>query len=333
MRAIFIVLSLLFCFSIYASCVDELRLTGLEVEKLRRKTGLFYVQNKSGQFVPSGQLLYQPKKIYTIQYFDNHFGEYHRQYLEYYTYDRLKNYLNMNANKFKKLGYEKKVIGKSVKGNDLFVLMPKKIDISKKTHVIFGRHHGDEGTANWIIEGFLNKSLHLKNQNWLRDNQVIVYPMINPDGAIVQTRYNANGYDLNREWRVSPGDEVDEVKTIHTHLRRFLNKLQSVPVLLDMHGSKTQDFVYRVKKYFFSRSYFNMQQSFIDRLGVYDIWQNGRYKLSNGSEGMARIVLGRQGFNMLTHETIKNISIFNNRTTNTLKSQGHAIYNSIVDLY
>ncbi len=33
------------------------------------------------------------------------------------------------------------------------------MDLTKKTIVMFGRHHGDEGTANWIIEGFFKRFL------------------------------------------------------------------------------------------------------------------------------------------------------------------------------
>jgi hypothetical protein len=107
-------------------------------------------------------------------------------------------------------------------------------------------------------------------------------------------------------------------------------------VALDMHGSFTEDFIYRVKKNYVSRDFFNQQQNFIDELSAYDFWQNGNEKKSNGDPAMARLVLiDHYKKNAMTHESIRNISKNNNegRSLESLKDQGHALIKTIQNLY
>ena len=103
-----------------------------------------------------------------------------------------------------------------------------------------------------------------------------------------------------------------------------------------MHGSFTEDFIYRVKKDYVSSGFFIHQQKFIDELSSYDKWQRGNFQLSNGHKKMARIVLiNSYKFNALTHETPRDIKINNSRgrTKADLFKQGSAIFSSIIRLY
>jgi hypothetical protein len=263
------------------------------------------------------------------------FERYNKTHVEYYRYAHIIKYLNRIKAKLSSLGYKIKVIGKSLKGRDLYAVYPNQISSAKKTVVMFGRHHGDEGTANWIIEGFMNELL-TKNTDWFRTNQLVLYPMVNPDGAEAQTRHNSKGADLNRSWSYNASGDVDEIKTYHAHLRILLAQTSKVSIVLDMHGSFTEDFIYRVDQNFRGRAYHAHQQQFIDELKMYDPFQFGNFQISNGHPKMARIVMVKNyGLHALTHETPRDVKLRNNRgrSKQTLMDQGVAVMTSIRNLY
>lgn len=259
--------------------------------------------------------------------------EYNQRYLEYYEYSHLQAFLLKTRSSFQKRSYKTEVIGQSVQGRDLYFVGPEKIDSDKKIIVMLGRHHGDEGTANWIIEGFINKVLE-KDSSFFENYQLLLYPMINPDGAQSMRRYNANARDLNREWNPDPKKSRDEAGIIQRHLMSIISQYKKqVSYVLDMHGSHTEDFIYRVPKDFLGEEFFYEQQKFIDTLSRYDRWQNGRYHLSKGHQNMARIFFVRDfQLNALTHETIKNLPLAAGRAKDDLFSQGQAIAYTLQDL-
>lgn len=326
----------LFSIELRANCVHESFLTGFELKQLPQKSN-YYVEIDD-RFHRLNELdKIDETKTYLVQEShtsDEHGQEgsrssYNKKYLEYYEYEHMQNYLSRISSTLMARQYQYQVIGKSVQGRDLYAVTPKTIDPHKKTVLMFGRHHGDEGTANWIIEGFLNQFL---SQH--QDYQLILYPMVNPDGAAEQKRYNSNGRDLNRVWSSSFADSKDEVQTIHRHLEPLLSSLHQIVISLDMHGSFTEDFIYRVDRNFISQQFFQAQEDFIAQLGKYDNFQNGSFQTSNGHPKMSRIMLIKNyGLNAMTHESIRDIKIGQNRTIASLKNQGQAILQTISDLY
>lgn len=327
--------------SVYCACVNERIVLGSEIKELSKQYDV-YVESEDATFkkIKADKLI--PIKLYHAQLLpksnkehkslsSDPIARYNQRYVEYYTYPRMVKYLANSASMLSDNGYELSKVGESLGGRDLFYVGPKIFDPNKKTIVMFGRHHGDEGTANWIIEGFLNRYFTTK----LNDKfQLLLYPMINPDGAMDMIRYNRNGRDLNRSWDANSGR--DEIVSIHGHLKSRLEKLQNVVIALDMHGSFTEDFIYRVDRGFKGDSFYEMQQRFIDELGIYDPWQASNFTLSNGHPGMARIVLiSHYQLNAMTHESIRNIPLRNNRNRGKqdLLDQGVAVAQAIENLY
>ena len=342
MTKLLILLSVVVSSLAYSKCVHEKDLLGSEILNISLEHNVF-VSTEGARFVPSSQIRLIKNKKYTVQIFDKSFSvtkskdphnEYNRKYVKYYTYARMQNYLKSNKILIESAGYEVRVVGKSIEGRDLFAVTPKAVT-NKKTILMLGRHHGDEGTANWIIEGFFNE--YLSNKTFRDTYQLILYPMVNPDGTEAHTRYNANGRDLNRSWHKSLLRSYDESKIIHKDLKNFMKKIKDqVFIALDMHGSFSEDFIYRVKKNYVSRDFFNKQQEFIDELGSYDTWQNGNDKKSNGDPAMARLVLiNHYKKNAMTHETIRNITKNNNlgRNLQSLQNQGLSLIKTIQNLY
>jgi hypothetical protein len=346
MTKLLILLSIFISSNLLAECVHERTIYGSDLIKLADKHEVF-IESKNAQYIHLSKLKVELAKKYTVQLFDkvistrgsvknsnDPHAEYNRKYLEYYTYARMQKYIQDNKEKIQEAGYEVRVVGKSIRHRELYAITPKVLK-DKKTILMFGRHHGDEGTANWIIEGFFDE--YLSNESFRNKYQLLLYPMINPEGAEAHTRYNANGRDLNRSWDKSLAGSYDEIKYIHTDLKNFMSKIKDqVFIALDMHGSFTEDFIYRVKKNYVSRLFFNTQQNFIDELSIFDPWQNGNDKKSNGDPAMARLVLiDHYKKNAMTHESIRNISKDNNqgRSLGTLREQGVGLIKSIQNLY
>lgn len=336
MRLLFILLTL--SFVSLAECVDERKVFGLSIHNLNKSFDVYikkedqYFKFHDQEIIPTSQytVQLQPK---TSKHEKNNgdFSRYNRRHIEYYTYPRMVKYIENKKSQLEKANYKIEVVGKSLAGRDLFYIGPKNLDPNKKTIVMFGRHHGDEQTANWIIEGFLDRYLETNMNN---DFQLVLYPMINPDGAMKQSRYNLNNRDLNRAWTNDSGK--DEIVSIHKHLRPQLKGLKNIVIALDMHGSWEQDFFYRVDRSHSGNSFYEMQSLFINELALYDPWQAGQIIHSNGHPGMARIVLIKHyDLNALTHETIKNIPLRNSRGRSkaTLMEQGEAIVTSINTIY
>jgi hypothetical protein len=334
----FYFLLLLATANVYAECVHEKELSGYELINLKSSHHI-YESNREGIFKKLSNNKLLGLKMYKVQLRlksdipEGEFESYNKRFIEYYRYQNIVNYISSVETRLETLGYKSSIVGQSLKGRSLYAIKPLSLNPLKKTIVMFGRHHGDEGTANWIIEGFVNEFLKV-NSSFHDNFQLILYPMINPDGAEAMTRYNDNGRDLNRSWDSLISKNYDEAKTIHIDLKKYLKASREVPVVLDMHGSFTDDFIYRVKKNFIDSDFFRLQQNFITELSAHDIWQNGMFKLSNGHKKMARLVLVKSyGLNALTHETPRDIQLKSPRSKSDLLKQGADIFNSILNLY
>lgn len=325
-----------FTFITSAECVHEKKEFGVNLFEM---VGEIRVLTDDGKFINLDKEKINPFDSYTIQYLKHNrnkknFDRYNRKYIEYYRYSHVQKFVERTKKDFESLGYESVVVGKSILGRDLYGIRPIDFDLNKKTIVMFGRHHGDEGTANWIIEGFVDELL--KHREFFSEYQLVLYPMINPDGAEAQSRYNENDRDLNRSWSFDLSKSYDEARVIHTDLKKFLSHPEQIVIALDMHGSFTKDFIYRVKENYISTDFYRSQQDFIDTLATFDFWQKGNFELSNGHPKMARIVLVKSyGLNSLTHETPRDIRLKNRdgRSKKSLLGQGRSIFVSIRTLF
>ena len=321
-------------------CIHEKEIVGMNLAKLNEAHQVF-IKTEENKFIAYENFKINPLRKYQVQFKNKlrinnlNSQDYNKKYVEYYSYPRIQEFISEKQKEIEKLSYETAIVGKSIEGRNLYSIRPKSIVPTKKTILIFGRHHGDEGTANWIIEGFINKFLSAST-DFHEKYQLVLYPMVNPDGAERRTRYNKNNRDLNRSWSSQFNRAYDEVKTIHKDLKTYIDQSEDIIIALDMHGSFTEDFIYRVKRNYISLDFFNHQQELIDELGSFDRWQEGNFQLSNGHPKMARIVLiNSYQLNALTHETPRDIKLINRngRSKASLLIQGNTIFQSILGLY
>lgn len=84
--------------------------------------------------------------------------------------------------------------------------------------LIIGVFHGDEPQGKYLIEEYLNKlaKLNVLNKHFSKNkkNNLLFIPCLNPDGMANNTRTNANGTDLNRNfptknWGQNEGENAD----------------------------------------------------------------------------------------------------------------------------
>ena len=97
--------------------------------------------------------------------------------------------------------YEISVIGRSELGDDIHQI---KIGKGKKTVLAWSQMHGNESTTTKAIFDILkfftkNDSFKSEISTFLKNHSLYIIPMLNPDGAKLYTRENANGIDLNRD--------------------------------------------------------------------------------------------------------------------------------------
>ncbi len=102
------------------------------------------------------------------------------------------------------------VIGKSVLGRDLHLVTVTNFsrpDAAKKVIWMQARQHAWEAGTSFLLEGAMRYVTSGEPAaRKLRDENIFIFvPMINPDSVVLgEVRFNANGYDPNRQW-----DEVD----------------------------------------------------------------------------------------------------------------------------
>ena len=97
-----------------------------------------------------------------------------------------------------KLNFDVTQIGKSVQLRDIYQI---KIGSGKTKVLIWSQMHGNESTTTKALFDFFNflSSDDKLAQKIKEEYTLVCIPMLNPDGAYLYTRENANNIDLNRD--------------------------------------------------------------------------------------------------------------------------------------
>lgn len=129
--------------------------------------------------------------------------------------------------------YELSTLGVSELGKDIPML---KIGAGKKKVLAWSQMHGNESTTTKSIFDFI-KFVSQKNdfkdeiRNFLNNFTLYVIPILNPDGASLYTRNNANDIDLNREAQDLSQNESKILMDAFNELKPDL--------CLNLHGQRT----------------------------------------------------------------------------------------------
>jgi hypothetical protein len=121
-------------------------------------------------------------------------------------------------------GSERVLLGRSVQGRPIWAYRRGSPDAARVV-VVLGQMHGDE-PAGVVTARSIRDRLVVSG-----DADVWVVPTMNPDGMAVDSRYNANGVDLNRNWPTNwePGSTAGSGPVSEPETRamlRFLKRVQ-----------------------------------------------------------------------------------------------------------
>ncbi len=123
---------------------------------------------------------------------------------------------------------EKYEIGRSVKGLPIIEL---KVGYGKKNILMWSQMHGNETSTTRSILKLLPWLLHTSQSEYLKTFSLYIIPQLNPDGAKLYTRHNANNIDLNR-------DAITLSEPESLILNKAINRI-SPDLALNLHGQRT----------------------------------------------------------------------------------------------
>jgi hypothetical protein len=140
-------------------------------------------------------------------------------------------------------------VGKTVGNRDMLLLTvtnPKVPDQKKKVVWLMARQHSWEAGTSWVAEGALRFLLSSDPQAArIRDDFVFkIFPLADPDGvARGGVRFNANGYDLNRNWDTVDPRLMPEIAAQRRAILDWVDSGRRVDLFLTLHNTESEDYI------------------------------------------------------------------------------------------
>jgi hypothetical protein len=141
------------------------------------------------------------------------------------------------------------VVGKSVKGRDIVLLTISDVtvpDREKKVIWLMFRQHSWEAGSSWAAEGAIRFLLSSDPgaRRILLGAIVKIYPMCDPDGvARGGVRFNAYGYDLNRNWDTIDPKKMPEITAERGTILRWIDSGHPLNLFLTLHNTETAEYL------------------------------------------------------------------------------------------
>lgn len=155
-------------------------------------------------------------------------------YFTPYSYERHQDLIHQAQ---QAMNCELSVIGETVQGRDIDMLIIGDQSPEKKKVWLIARQHPGESMAEWFIEGVLERFLDDTDpvaRKILQKANIYVIPNMNIDGSVNgNLRSNYAGANLNREW-ASP--RINESPEVYFALKKMDEV--GVDLLLDVHGDE-----------------------------------------------------------------------------------------------
>jgi hypothetical protein len=151
------------------------------------------------------------------------------------------NLARLRAEAIRHPDFREDVIGKTAGGRDLvlWTIASADSDRKKKTVWLMFRQHSWETGSSWAGEGAV--------RGLLRDHENIVWkilPLCDPDGvARGGVRFNANGYDLNRNWDIENAAKMPEIAAQRSAVREWIRSGHSVDLFFSLHNTETSEYL------------------------------------------------------------------------------------------
>ena len=146
-------------------------------------------------------------------------------------------------------GFEQQVIGKSVQGRDIPLLTitdPGRGEQQKKVVWLMFRQHAWEGGSSWAGEGAIRflVSTDAAAARIRRETIFKVLPMQDPDGVLRGgVRFNAYGYDLNRNWDSNDPVKMPEITAARNAIVKWANQGKRIDFFLSLHNDEENEYL------------------------------------------------------------------------------------------
>jgi hypothetical protein len=183
----------------------------------------------------------EPKLVLHIQPRGSRFWIAHCPPYTNETLAKLRNDIRGNAD------FHEEVIGRTAGGRNLFLWTIAHGE-SKGKHTIWlmFRQHSWESGSSWVGEGAIRTLLGPSAASKRLRDQVIwkIIPLCDPDGvARGGVRFNANGFDLNRNWDVVDPARMPEITAQRNAVGRWLKAGNRIDLLLTLHNTETGEYL------------------------------------------------------------------------------------------
>ncbi len=159
-------------------------------------------------------------------------------------------HLQRLLNEYKKHPHlAQQIIGKSVQGRDLLLLTitdARVPAVEKKVIWLMFRQHSWEAGSSWAGDGAIRFLLaNTPAAEIIRQTAIFkIFPLCDPDGvARGGVRFNANGFDLNRNWDAVDATKMPEIAAQRNAILNWVDSGQRVDVFLSLHNTETSEYL------------------------------------------------------------------------------------------
>lgn len=140
-------------------------------------------------------------------------------------------------------------IGKTVQGRDLLLLTitDERVPVTEKKVIwLMFRQHSWEAGSSWAGEGAIRFLLgKTPAAEIIRQTAVFkILPLCDPDGvARGGVRFNANGFDLNRNWDVEDAQKMPEIIAQRKAILNWVDAGHRIDLFLTLHNTETAEYL------------------------------------------------------------------------------------------
>jgi murein tripeptide amidase MpaA len=144
--------------------------------------------------------------------------------------------------------FHEEVIGKTVGGRDLvlWTIGAKTAAKDAPTVWLMFRQHSWETGSSWAGEGAVRALLHDDPEGRRLRQSIVwkIFPLCDPDGvARGGVRFNANGYDLNRNWDVSNSAKMPEIAAQREAVQAWIREGHTIALFFSLHNTETGEYL------------------------------------------------------------------------------------------
>jgi hypothetical protein len=150
-------------------------------------------------------------------------------FLAYHDQPQIEDYLQAVASAFPAIATYK-VNGQSAQGRDVpYLIINATCQVSPPAVFTNGTHHGDEPSSTesvLAVPDYLlrNSATDTSVRNLLQTYAFYVLPLVNPDGFALNTRENAAGLDINRDYSYPLRSDADSFQTVEAQHMKSLQE-------------------------------------------------------------------------------------------------------------